>query len=73
MCFICFYILIILGNIPLSSKKHISLVDAGLDINIAFPLMLPPHRNIDLILSFDFSEGDPFEVTILILLQHILG
>ncbi|PIO37940.1 hypothetical protein AB205_0013030 [Aquarana catesbeiana] len=49
------------GNIPLSSKKHISLVDAGLDINIAFPLMLPPHRNTDLILSFDFSEGDPFE------------
>ncbi|XP_040204445.1 cytosolic phospholipase A2 gamma-like isoform X2 [Rana temporaria] len=49
------------SNIPLSSKKHISLVDAGLDINIAFPLMLPPHRNIDLILSFDFSEGDPFE------------
>ncbi|CAI9548371.1 unnamed protein product [Staurois parvus] len=49
------------SNIPLSSKEHISLVDAGLDINIAFPLMLPPHRNIDLILSFDFSEGDPFE------------
>ncbi|XP_073481407.1 cytosolic phospholipase A2 gamma-like isoform X1 [Aquarana catesbeiana] len=49
------------SNIPLSSKKHISLVDAGLDINIAFPLMLPPHRNTDLILSFDFSEGDPFE------------
>lgn len=49
------------SNIPLSSKKYISLIDAGLDINIAFPLMLPPHRNIDLILSFDYSEGNPFE------------
>ncbi|XP_072266185.1 cytosolic phospholipase A2 gamma-like [Pyxicephalus adspersus] len=49
------------GNIPLSGKKHISLVDSGLDIITAFPLMLPPHRNIDLILSFDFSEGAPFQ------------
>ncbi|KAM5165085.1 cytosolic phospholipase A2 gamma [Mantella aurantiaca] len=49
------------SNIPFSRKEHISLVDSGLDINIAFPLMLPPHRNIDLILSFDFSEGVPFQ------------
>ncbi|KAM9330782.1 cytosolic phospholipase A2 gamma [Gastrophryne carolinensis] len=44
----------------LFGKEHLSLIDAGLEINVAFPLMLPPHRNVDLILSFDFSEGDPF-------------
>ncbi|XP_077153965.1 cytosolic phospholipase A2 gamma [Ranitomeya variabilis] len=50
------------SDIPddLSKKKFLSLVDAGLEINTAFPLMLPPNRKVDLILSFDFSEGDPF-------------
>ncbi|XP_073527307.1 cytosolic phospholipase A2 gamma-like isoform X2 [Phyllobates terribilis] len=42
------------------NKKFLSLIDAGLEINTAFPLMLPPNRKVDLILSFDFSEGDPF-------------
>ncbi|XP_072271300.1 cytosolic phospholipase A2 gamma-like isoform X2 [Pyxicephalus adspersus] len=42
------------------SKEHISLIDAGLDINAPYLLMLPPHRKVDLILSFDFSQGDPF-------------
>ncbi|XP_068136361.1 cytosolic phospholipase A2 gamma-like [Hyperolius riggenbachi] len=44
----------------LAAKKEISLVDAGLFINAPYPLMLPPHRNVDLILSVDFSSGDPF-------------
>ncbi|XP_044130996.1 cytosolic phospholipase A2 gamma [Bufo gargarizans] len=50
------------SNIPddLHCKEYLSLIDAGLEINSAYPLMLPPNRKIDLILSFDFSEGDPF-------------
>ncbi|XP_073472788.1 cytosolic phospholipase A2 gamma-like [Aquarana catesbeiana] len=50
----------ILENCDLPYKKHISLVDAGFEINIPYPLVLPPHRKVDLILSFDFSKGDPF-------------
>ncbi|XP_077323549.1 cytosolic phospholipase A2 gamma-like isoform X1 [Lithobates pipiens] len=42
-------------------KKKISLIDAGLEINSPYPLVLPPHRKVDLILSFDFSQGDPFQ------------
>ncbi|XP_077323542.1 cytosolic phospholipase A2 gamma-like isoform X1 [Lithobates pipiens] len=45
----------------LFDKKHIHLIDAGLEINTPYPLMLRPHRKVDLILSFDFSAGDPFE------------
>ncbi|XP_077323531.1 cytosolic phospholipase A2 gamma-like [Lithobates pipiens] len=45
----------------LFDKKQIHLVDAGLEINTPYPLVLPPHRKVDLILSFDFSSGDPFE------------
>ncbi|XP_075681666.1 cytosolic phospholipase A2 gamma [Rhinoderma darwinii] len=50
------------SNIPddLYSKEFLSLVDAGLEINSAYPLMLLPNRKVDLILSFDHSEGDPF-------------
>ncbi|XP_063456528.1 cytosolic phospholipase A2 gamma isoform X21 [Pan paniscus] len=45
----------------MSSRKHLHLVDAGLAINTPFPLVLPPTREVHLILSFDFSAGDPFE------------
>ncbi|XP_077323187.1 cytosolic phospholipase A2 gamma-like isoform X2 [Lithobates pipiens] len=45
----------------LSDKPQIDLIDAGLEINTPYPLMLRPHRKVDLILSFDFSSGDPFE------------
>ncbi|XP_068135175.1 cytosolic phospholipase A2 gamma-like [Hyperolius riggenbachi] len=45
----------------LVNEEEISLVDSGLYINTPYPLMLPPHRKVDLILSFDFSAGDPFE------------
>ncbi|XP_073468143.1 cytosolic phospholipase A2 gamma-like isoform X1 [Aquarana catesbeiana] len=45
----------------LFDKKHIHLIDAGLEINTPYPLVLRPHRKVDLILSFDFSAGDPFE------------
>ncbi|XP_073472667.1 cytosolic phospholipase A2 gamma-like [Aquarana catesbeiana] len=48
-------------NSDLLNKERIHLVDAGLEINTPYPLVLPPHRKVDLILSFDFSLGDPFE------------
>uniref|UniRef100_A0A8C0WZS1 PLA2c domain-containing protein n=1 Tax=Castor canadensis TaxID=51338 RepID=A0A8C0WZS1_CASCN len=43
------------------SRKLLHLVDAGLAINSPYPLLLPPAREVQLILSFDFSDGDPFE------------
>ncbi|XP_054657270.1 cytosolic phospholipase A2 gamma-like isoform X3 [Grus americana] len=45
----------------LVKTKLISLTDAGLAINSAYPLVLRAQRRIDLIISFDFSSGDPFE------------
>ncbi|XP_070585336.1 cytosolic phospholipase A2 gamma-like isoform X3 [Erythrolamprus reginae] len=47
----------------MTDKKDIQLADAGIAINSAYPLILHPERKVDLILSFDFSEGDPFEIT----------
>nr|XP_014432244.1 cytosolic phospholipase A2 gamma-like [Pelodiscus sinensis] len=45
----------------LTNKELIYLIDAGLAINSAYPLVLRSARNVKLILSFDFSSGDPFE------------
>uniref|UniRef100_A0A673WXS5 PLA2c domain-containing protein n=1 Tax=Salmo trutta TaxID=8032 RepID=A0A673WXS5_SALTR len=39
----------------------IHLVDAGLKINSPYPPVLRTSREVDLIISLDFSEGDPFE------------
>uniref|UniRef100_A0A8D0G968 Uncharacterized protein n=1 Tax=Sphenodon punctatus TaxID=8508 RepID=A0A8D0G968_SPHPU len=50
-------------EIPFGALTHdgiISLVDAVLSINSAYPLILRPERKVNLILSFDFSCGDPF-------------
>ncbi|XP_062993551.1 cytosolic phospholipase A2 gamma-like [Elgaria multicarinata webbii] len=44
----------------LTSKAAVSLIDAGLAINTAYPPILRPERDVKLILSFDFSAGDPF-------------
>ncbi|KFO26259.1 Cytosolic phospholipase A2 gamma [Fukomys damarensis] len=43
------------------NRKLLHLVDAGFAINSPYPLVLLPARNVQLILSFDFSAGDPFE------------
>nr|XP_025044951.1 uncharacterized protein LOC112547289 [Pelodiscus sinensis] len=48
-------------NTGLANEELISLIDAGIAINSAYPLVLRPARNVKLILSFDFSSGDPFE------------
>ncbi|XP_030402361.1 cytosolic phospholipase A2 gamma-like isoform X1 [Gopherus evgoodei] len=45
----------------LTNKEFIHLIDAGIAINAAYPLVLRPERKVKLILSFDFSDGDPFE------------
>ncbi|XP_066573947.1 cytosolic phospholipase A2 gamma [Amia ocellicauda] len=45
----------------LVQDEKIYLVDAGLSINCAYPLVLRPERQVQLILSFDFSAGDPFK------------
>ncbi|XP_077688667.1 cytosolic phospholipase A2 gamma-like [Eretmochelys imbricata] len=45
----------------LTNNKLIYLIDAGIAINSAYPLVLRPQRKVQLILSFDFSAGDPFE------------
>ncbi|XP_044840952.1 cytosolic phospholipase A2 gamma-like [Mauremys mutica] len=45
----------------LTNEEFICLIDAGLAINSAYPLVLRPERKVKLILSFDFSDGDPFE------------
>ncbi|XP_044300612.1 cytosolic phospholipase A2 gamma isoform X2 [Varanus komodoensis] len=44
----------------LSSKPVLYFIDAGLTINTAYPSILRPERQVKLILSFDFSAGDPF-------------
>ncbi|XP_062994317.1 cytosolic phospholipase A2 gamma-like [Elgaria multicarinata webbii] len=49
-----------LDDKDLSDKEDFHLVDAGLAINSAYPLVLRPEREVKLILSFDFSDGDPF-------------
>lgn len=46
-----------------SSEETISLIDAGAAIISAYPLILHPERDMKLILSFDFSNRDPFEVS----------
>ncbi|XP_035609239.1 cytosolic phospholipase A2 zeta-like [Oncorhynchus keta] len=42
-------------------KEKIHLVDAALKINSPYPPVLRTSRKVDLIISLDFSEEDPFE------------
>ena len=55
-------------NTTTVSKKTMCLVDSGLAFNSPYPAVIRPERNIDLIISFDFSQRDhdngtsPFEV-----------
>ncbi|XP_074091274.1 cytosolic phospholipase A2 zeta isoform X2 [Macrotis lagotis] len=43
-------------------KKCLYLVDGGFAINSPFPLVLQPQRDVDVILSFDYSLENPFQV-----------
>ena len=38
-----------------TNVKHLYMVDAGLTFNSPYPLVLRPQREVDIILSFDFS------------------
>ena len=54
--------------------ESLTVVDAGLDFNLAFPPVLRPERPTDVFLVFDYSwlgtqENDPFKV-ISMHLQH---
>lgn len=61
-----------LNIVPSSPAKEVSpsifkeekrsYADAGLDINSPFLPLLRKERHIDILLSLDFSETDPFEV-----------
>ncbi|XP_052783407.1 cytosolic phospholipase A2-like isoform X2 [Mya arenaria] len=53
-----------------TSEKHLYMVDAGLTFNSPYPVVLRPQREVDIILSFDFSArpGDnspPFKELLL--------
>ncbi|XP_029767597.1 cytosolic phospholipase A2 gamma-like [Terrapene carolina triunguis] len=50
-----------LDSTELVKDKVISLVDAGIAINCAFPLVLRPERKVKLILSFDYGPFEPFK------------
>lgn len=41
--------------------NHLRLMDTGFAINSPFPLILCPQRDVDLILSFSYSQSNPFE------------
>ncbi|KAM5129933.1 cytosolic phospholipase A2 zeta [Mantella aurantiaca] len=43
-------------------EENLFLVDGGFSINSPFPLVLQPERDVDVILSFNYSWQAPFEV-----------
>ncbi|NXL29381.1 PA24F phospholipase, partial [Glaucidium brasilianum] len=43
-------------------EESLYLVDGGFSINSPFPLVLQPERDVDVIMSFNFSWEAPFEV-----------
>nr|DBA14111.1 TPA: hypothetical protein GDO54_005124 [Pyxicephalus adspersus] len=43
-------------------EENLYLVDGGFSINSPFPLVLQPERDVDVILSFNYSWQSPFEV-----------
>jgi len=46
----------------LRSNQHIQLIDAGTYMNVPYPPFLGPRRNVELIISLDFSLGDSLQV-----------
>ncbi|KAJ1103976.1 hypothetical protein NDU88_001392 [Pleurodeles waltl] len=48
---------------PMEESLH--LVDGGLSINSPFPLMLQPERDVDVIISFNYSWDSHFKVLLL--------
>lgn len=53
----------------ISEAKSFYMVDAGLAVNLPIPPLLRPQRQVDLLLSFDFSARDsdddfPFKASV---------
>ena len=46
----------------MTPNEEMHLIDDGLHLNSPYPSVLRPARDIDLIISFDFSSRDPFKV-----------
>ncbi|KAM4013676.1 cytosolic phospholipase A2 zeta [Anomaloglossus baeobatrachus] len=49
-------------NLLTPMEENLYLVDGGFSINSPFPLVLQSQRDVDIILSFNYSWQDPFEV-----------
>lgn len=49
-------------NLLTPMEENLYLVDGGFSINSAFPLVLQSERDVDIILSFNYSWQAPFEV-----------
>ncbi|XP_075049481.1 cytosolic phospholipase A2 zeta [Mixophyes fleayi] len=49
-------------NLLTPMEENLYLVDGGFSINSPFPLVLQPERDVDVILSFNYSWNAPFEV-----------
>ncbi|KAJ6667287.1 hypothetical protein lerEdw1_017265 [Lerista edwardsae] len=49
-------------NMLTPMEESLYLVDGGFSINSPFPLVLQPERDVDVILSFNYSWEAPFEV-----------
>ncbi|XP_063145971.1 cytosolic phospholipase A2 zeta [Candoia aspera] len=49
-------------NMLTPMEENLYLVDGGFSINSPFPLVIQPERDVDVILSFNYSWEAPFEV-----------
>ncbi|XP_063803575.1 cytosolic phospholipase A2 zeta [Pseudophryne corroboree] len=49
-------------NLLTPMEENLYLVDGGFSINSPFPLVLQPERDVDVILSFNYSWCAPFEI-----------
>lgn len=44
-------------KMPLNTKKHLTLIDAGIDFNLPLPPLLRPERAVDIIIVYDASNS----------------
>ncbi|KAL7992408.1 hypothetical protein Chor_016664 [Crotalus horridus] len=49
-------------NMLTPMEENLYLVDGGFSINSPFPLLIQPERDVDVILSFNYSWEAPFEI-----------
>lgn len=52
-------------NMLTPMEESLYLVDGGFSINSPFPLLIQPERDVDVILSFNYSWEAPFEVRLI--------